>query len=171
MQLLMLFFPKPITFQTLIWENLVYTKILSNFMSPSLALDTKNKICRKRINTFMSFSSLQFYGMRNKDLKKRKNRGTWVAQVVKSPISAEGMISQFVSSIPTSGSVLTAQSLGLASDSVSHSLCPSPTPVLSQSLKNKINVKKFKKINKRKNIRTTLYPLPTEIDILPDKFI
>ena len=38
-------------------------------------------------------------------------RGTWVAQLVKRPTSAQVMISWFVSSSPTSGSVLTAQSL------------------------------------------------------------
>ena len=62
----------------------------------------------------------------------------WVAQSVKRPTSAQVMISQFVSSSPASGSVLTAQSLEPASDSVSPSLCSSPTCTLSVclSLKN-----------------------------------
>ena len=45
--------------------------------------------------------------------------GSWVAQSVKHPTSAQVMIPQFVSSRPTSGSVVTAQSLEPASDSVS----------------------------------------------------
>ena len=45
--------------------------------------------------------------------------GTWVAQPLKSPTSAQVTISRFVSSSPMSGSVLTAQSLEAASDSVS----------------------------------------------------
>ena len=46
---------------------------------------------------------------------------------VKFPTLAQVMISRFVSSSPTSGSVLTAHSLKPASDSVSHplSLCTS----------------------------------------------
>ena len=66
-------------------------------------------------------------------------RGTWVAQSVKHLTSAQVMISQSVSSSPTSGSVLTAQSLEPASDSVSSSL-PLPhlhSVSLSLSLKNK----------------------------------
>ena len=51
--------------------------------------------------------------------------GAWVAQLVAHPTSAQVMISRFVSSSPASGSVLTAQSLELASDSVSlHLLAP-----------------------------------------------
>ena len=68
-------------------------------------------------------------------------RGTWVAKSGKHPISAQVMISQFVSSSPSSGSALTAQGLESASDSVCVSLCPSPACVLalslSLSLKNK----------------------------------
>ena len=48
--------------------------------------------------------------------------GTWVAQLVKQLTSAQVMISWSVSSSPTSGSVLTAQSLEPVSDSVSPSL-------------------------------------------------
>ena len=47
--------------------------------------------------------------------------GAWVAQSVEAPTSAQAMISQFMSSSPVSGSVLTVQSLGPASDSVSPS--------------------------------------------------
>ena len=48
--------------------------------------------------------------------------GAWVAQSVKRLTSAQVVISQFMISSPTLGSVLTAQSLGPASDSVSASL-------------------------------------------------
>ena len=65
--------------------------------------------------------------------------GTWVAQSVNLPTSAQVMISWFVGSSPTSGSVLTAQSLEPASDSVSSSLSAPPllSLSLSLSLKNK----------------------------------
>ena len=48
-------------------------------------------------------------------------RGAWVAQSVKRPTSAQVTISRYVGSSPASGSVLTAQSLNPASDSVSPS--------------------------------------------------
>ena len=75
-------------------------------------------------------------------------RGAWVAQsVVQRLTSAQVMILCCVGSSPASGSVLKAQSLELASDSVSLCLCPSPT--LSLCLP-KINIKKFKNKNKNK---------------------
>ena len=70
-------------------------------------------------------------------------RSAWVAQLVERTNSAQVMILQSVSSSPTSGSVLTAQSLEPASDSVSPSLSAPPPPMrslalsLSLSLKNK----------------------------------
>ena len=63
--------------------------------------------------------------------------GARVAQSVKCPTSAQVVISQFVSSSPASGSVLTAQSLEPASDSVSPSLSvllPAHAHALSLSL-------------------------------------
>ena len=45
--------------------------------------------------------------------------GAWVVQSVEPPTSAQVMILQFVNSSPTSGSVLTAQSLQSVSNSVS----------------------------------------------------
>ena len=63
------------------------------------------------------------------------------AQSVKHSTSAQVTISQFMGSGPTSGSVLTAQSLEPASDSVSLPLCPSPTHA-SFSL-SKIKIKKI----------------------------
>ena len=56
-----------------------------------------------------------------------------MAQSVERPTSAQVMISQSVSSSPPLGSVLTTWSLDPASDSVSPSLCPFPTHVLSLS--------------------------------------
>ena len=58
----------------------------------------------------------------------------WVAQSVKHLTLAQVMTPWFVGSNPTSGSVLTAQSLEPASDSASLSLCPSPAHGLSLSL-------------------------------------
>ena len=49
-------------------------------------------------------------------------KGGWVAQSVKYPNSAQVIILLFMSSSPASGSVLTAQGLEPASDSVSPSL-------------------------------------------------
>ena len=64
---------------------------------------------------------------------------SWVAQSVERPTSAQVMISHFVSSSPMLGSMLTAQRLEPASDSVSPSLslCPSYTHTHTLSLKNK----------------------------------
>ena len=56
-------------------------------------------------------------------------------------LPAQVLISQFVSSSPASGAVLTAQSLEPASNSVFLSLCPSPTCTLSR--KNKLQKKIF----------------------------
>ena len=66
------------------------------------------------------------------------SRGAWVAQSVERLTLAQVMISQLVSSSPTSGSVLTAWSLEPASNSASPSLSAPPLPVLclSLSLKN-----------------------------------
>ena len=52
-------------------------------------------------------------------------RGTWVAQLVKCPTSAQVMISWFVGSSPALGSMLTAQSLEPASNSVCVCVCVS----------------------------------------------
>ena len=60
--------------------------------------------------------------------------GTWVAQSVKRPTSAQVMISLFMSLSPASGSVLTAQSLEAALDSVSPSLSVPPPLTLSVSV-------------------------------------
>ena len=72
-------------------------------------------------------------------------RGAWVAQLVKRPTSAQVMISRFVGLSPTLGSVLTAQSLEPASDSVSPSLSAPPPLTLCLSLKNKQTLKKNSK--------------------------
>ena len=58
--------------------------------------------------------------------KNLTSQGAWVAQSVERPISAQVTISQFVRSSPTSGSVLAAQSLEPASDSVSPVSAPAP---------------------------------------------
>ena len=73
--------------------------------------------------------------MRTLYFKYSQFRGAWVAQSVKHLTLAQVMISRFVSLSPVSGSVLTAQSLEPASDSVSPSLsAPPPIRTLSLSL-------------------------------------
>ena len=62
----------------------------------------------------------------NHRLRMRGDKGTWVAQLVEHLMSAQVMISQFVSLSPTSGSVPTAQSLEPASDPMSPSLSALP---------------------------------------------
>ena len=63
-----------------------------------------------------------------------KMGGAWVVQSVKCLTLAQVMISRFVGSNPTLGSVLTAQSLEFASDSVSPFLSVPPPFTLSLSL-------------------------------------
>ena len=78
------------------------------------------------------------HSMSMNDSKKcQEYQGAWVAPLVKRPTLARVMISQFVGSSPASGSVLTAQSLEPASDSVSPSLSAPPLSMLCLSLKNK----------------------------------
>ena len=62
-------------------------------------------------------------------------RGAWMAQLVERLTSARVVILWFVSLSPASGSVLTAQSLEAASDTMPPS--PSAPPPLFLSLKNK----------------------------------
>ena len=70
-----------------------------------------------------------------------------MAQLVKHPTSVQVMVSQFMSSSPKSGSVLTSWSPEPALDSVSPFLSVPPQLVraLSLSLKNKIKKKKKRK--------------------------
>ena len=68
------------------------------------------------------------------DAEKAYDRGAWVAQSAKHLTSSQVMISRFVSSSPTSGSVLTAQSLEPASVSVPPSLSAPPLLMLCVSL-------------------------------------
>ena len=65
-----------------------------------------------------------------------------MAQSIKRPTSAQVMTLPLVNSSPGPGSVLTAQSLEPASDSVSPPLSAPPSLMLSLSLKNKINIQK-----------------------------
>ena len=65
-----------------------------------------------------------------------------MVQSVKCLTSAQVIISWFTSSSPVSGSMLTAQTLEPALDSVSPYLSVPPLLVLSLSLKNKLKKKK-----------------------------
>ena len=66
-----------------------------------------------------------------------------MAQSVKHPTSVQVMISRFASLTPASGSVLTAQSLEPAMDSVSPSLFAPPLLVLGLSQEMNKHKKKF----------------------------
>ena len=68
-------------------------------------------------------------------LESGKYKGAWVAQLVKCLTSAQIMILWSVSSSPTLGSVLTAQSLEPVSHSVSPSFSAPPPIVLCLSQK------------------------------------
>ena len=71
-------------------------------------------------------------------------RGAWLAQQVEPLTSAQVTISRSVSPSPASGSVLRAQNLEPASDSVSPSLSAPPPVALSLFLSlSKINIKKM----------------------------
>ena len=72
-----------------------------------------------------------------KELTKGLSKRHLVAQSVEHPTSAQAIISRFMGSTSALGSVLTAQSLEPALDSVSLSLCPSPAHTLSLFLKSK----------------------------------
>ena len=74
--------------------------------------------------------------------KRKSLWGAWVAQSIKRLTSAQGMISQFMGLSPASGSVLTAQSLEPASDSMSPSLS---VPLLLAFCLSKINKHQNKK--------------------------
>ena len=67
-------------------------------------------------------------------MKDKTTRDTWEAQLVKFLTSAQVMLLQLMGLSPVSGSVLTAQSLEPASDSVSPSLSAPPLLPLSLSL-------------------------------------
>ena len=77
----------------------------------------------------LSFKKILFFKLKKKIFI---YWGTWVAQSVEHPTSAQVMISRFASSNPMSGSVLTARILEPASDSVSPS--PSAPPPLTVCL-------------------------------------
>ena len=71
--------------------------------------------------------------------------GAWGAQLVERPTLAQVMTSRLVSSSPVSGTVLTAQSLELASDSVSLSVSAPPLLTISLSLSLSLSVSKINK--------------------------
>ena len=103
-----------------------------------------------------NFSTVLNIYSKKKQTNKQTNknpRATWMAQSVKRLISAQVMISRFVSSNPILSSVLRAQSLELTSDSVSPSLSAPPPLMLCFSVsvslsKTKKHLKSFKKNTK-----------------------
>ena len=93
--------------------------------------------------------------------------GAWVAPSVKRPTSAQVMISRSVGSSPVWGSVLTAQSLEPASDSVSPSLSAPPLLILCLSFSQKYTW----------NIKQSLLPsilagvVPSVLRAITDTFV
>ena len=71
--------------------------------------------------------------------------GAWVVQLGECPTLAQVMISQFLSSSPSSDSMLTAQSLQPVLNSVYPSLSAPPL-LITLSLKNKYMFKKMKAV-------------------------
>ena len=84
--------------------------------------DAGLKPMNREIMRSWTLNQLNYPGTPSRGLLKVDPRGAWVAQSVKHLASAQVMISRFVGLSPTSGSVLTAQSLEPVSDSVSPSL-------------------------------------------------
>ena len=80
----------------------------------------------------MDIKTKEYLGKRDQSV-----RGSWVAHSVKPLTSAQVMISQFVGLSPVSGSVLAAQSLEPASDSVSPSVSATPPLMLCFCLSQK----------------------------------
>ena len=75
-----------------------------------------------------------FQRLHNISSIKPEIRGAWVAQSIEHPTSAQVIISHLMSLSPMLGSVLTAQSLESASDSVFPSLSAPPLLVLCLTL-------------------------------------
>ena len=94
---------------------------------------------KKNIGKLDVIKMASFFGTKghHQESENTSHRGTWVAQSVEHLTSAQVTISQSVSSSPASGSVLTAQSLEPASDSVSPSRSAPPLLMLCLSLSQK----------------------------------
>ena len=90
--------------------------------------------------------------------KINKDWGAWVAQSVKRPTSAQVVIPRFASPSPAPGSVLTAQSLEPASDSVSPSLSAPPLLILCLSVSLSLSLSLSQKETFKKRIRPEMCP-------------
>ena len=101
-------------------------------------LDKRVEDMSETLNTNIRNNTVRKKGVINKT-RNTLDGGSWVAQSVQHPASAQVMILQFMNLSPASGSVLTAQSLEPALDSVSPSLSVSLLFAHSCSLSLKIN--------------------------------
>ena len=110
----------------LIWQLLLLLHLNKPYKIPFL-------ICQLGDTSFLCLSS-SCCRVQSKLQECIYFRGTWVAQWVRRLTLAPVMISWFISLSPTPGSVLTAQSLEPASDSVSPSLFAPPQLTLCLSL-------------------------------------
>ena len=99
----------------------------------------KGKYSSAWSNLFYGFHTLRLIEIDflHSKIIKNVSRGAWVAQSVRRPTLAQVMILQFMSLSPTWVSVLTAQSLEPALDSVCPSLSAPPLLTLCLSFKNK----------------------------------
>ena len=114
-------------------------RIPSRFCAVSMESDVGLKLTNHEILTWAEIKSRTLNWVSHADAPlhvflKECSGGTWVAQSVKCPTSAQVMISPFMSSSPMMGSVLTAQSPEPASDSCLPPLCPSPAYTASLSV-------------------------------------
>ena len=104
-------------------RSLFYTCPVSTVVSARLSNDN--------VDIYLDFA-LQYL-----EIELLRVASAWMAQLVKCTTSAQVMISWFMCLSPASGSVLTAQSLEPASDSVSPFLSVPPRLVCSVSKINK----------------------------------
>ena len=145
------------------------TKYYSNISTRAKSGNDKFPNFGEKLNVISKSYILKYSPIKDY-VKKYLIRGAWVAQSVKRPTLAQVMILLSVSSSPTSGSVLTAQSLEPALVSVSPSLSmllPCSHPVsLSRINKEKLKKKNcFKKyLMCRKTKLESLYTLMYFID-------
>ena len=106
-------------------------KVIENNSSPIRYYKKLIQVLSALIRTLLIFMDFKdfcraIWAKKHITFMKEKSQGTWVAQLVKRLTSAQVMISWVMSSSPVLWSVLTAQSLEPASDSLSPSLSAPP---------------------------------------------
>ena len=127
--------------QSFLTNSLISSIVLNNLLVTNLKERIGAPNCLCGVCSSWSLGCEFELGVGCKDYLKIKSLGTWAVHLVKCPTSSQVMISLLVSLSPVSGSVLIAQSLEPALDSVSPSLSVpallAHSPSFSSSLKNK----------------------------------